>query len=266
MCILFFRCAKITVSLILTSGRSIKKFDIDWGLFGIVEFIISEQREIGKRYKTALDIGSGAGVHTQILRAVGLEVFQLDKYSDKAEYKVDFIEHNLDRKFDIVFCSHVIEHQRNVGSFLDKIFDVMSDDGLLILSAPKHAAETLIGGHLNCFFTSYFIQHLIHAGFDLKNGKFLSCGGIENAAIVSKSDNYELNERNEDGYTWTDRHQKRSFIDLRNCTISNTDNFFNNCRVFATDDGKNIRLINQKDFIPYGLEINSKRHKVDLKL
>ena len=65
-----------------------KKFDIDWGLFGIVEFIISEQREIGKRYKTALDIGSGAGVHTQILRAVGLEVFQLDKYNDKAEYKL----------------------------------------------------------------------------------------------------------------------------------------------------------------------------------
>ena len=82
-----------------------KKFDIDWGLFGIVEFIISEQKEIGKRYKTALDIGSGAGIHTSIPRAVGLEVFQLDKYSDVAEYKVDFIEHNFDRKFDIYSCA-----------------------------------------------------------------------------------------------------------------------------------------------------------------
>ena len=243
-----------------------KKFDIDWGLFGLVEFIISEQKDIGKHYKTALDLGSGAGIHTQILKAVGLEVFQLDKYSEVAEYKVDFIDHNFDRKFDIVFCSHVIEHQRNVGSFLDKIFDVMSDDGKLIISAPKHNAEVLIEGHLNCFFTSYFIQHLIHAGFDLKNGKFLSCAGVENAAIVSKANNYDLNERSEAGYVWTDKHQKRSFIDLKNCKIPNTDTMFHNCSVFTTDDGKNIRVKNQKDFSPYDLEINSKRHKVNLKL
>ena len=85
----------------------------------------------------------------------------------------------------------MIEHQRNVGLFLDKIFDILSDDGLSLMSAPKHLAERLIEGHLNCFFTTYFVQHLVHAGFDLKLGKYLSCGGIENAAIVSKAENFD---------------------------------------------------------------------------
>lgn len=43
------------------------KFDIDWSLFGIVKFIMSEQK--GKRYKTALNVSSGVGIHTQILIA-----------------------------------------------------------------------------------------------------------------------------------------------------------------------------------------------------
>ncbi len=132
-------------------------------------------------------------------------------YSNDSEYKVDFIKHNFKQKFDIIFCSHVIEHQRNVGTFLDKIYDIMSDDGLLIITAPKHPADRLVEGHLNCFVTSYFVQHLIHAGFDIKAGKYLSAGGIENTAIVSKSQDFDLSERNENGYIWTDKHHKELF-------------------------------------------------------
>ena len=91
-----------------------RSFDIDWGIFGLVEFIVSDGEKIGNIYKTALDIGSGQGKQTEVLRAAGLEVFQLDKYSDTAEYKVDLIEHDFGKQFDVIFCSHVIEHQRNV--------------------------------------------------------------------------------------------------------------------------------------------------------
>ena len=213
-----------------------KTFDIDWGFFSLVEFIVSSSNQIGSRYKTALDIGSGDGVHTEILRSAGLEVFQLDKYSDTAEYKVDFVSHNFNHKFDIIFCSHVIEHQRNVGHFLDKIFDVMSDDGLLLISAPKHRAEVLINGHLNCFYSTYFMQQLIHAGFDLKNGKYLSCMGIENAAIVSKAKNFELSEREESGYIWTEKHQERSCIELVNQELHNIIAWFHNCTVLYPSD------------------------------
>ena len=168
-------------SALQSSSVQRKEYAFDWGAFALIEFLGSCQRLIGEKYKTALDIGAGMGVQTEIMRHAGLEVFQLDKYSESADFQVDFIEHEFKQKFDIIYCSHVIEHQRNVGAFLDKIFDILEDDGLLLMSAPTHPAERLIEGHLNCFFTTYFIQHLIHAGFDCKNGKFLSCGGIENA-------------------------------------------------------------------------------------
>ena len=238
-----------------------KRFDIDWGIFSLVEFIVSSSDQIGSRYKTAIDIGSGAGIQTEILRAAGLEVFQLDKYSDKAEYKVDFISHNFDQKFDIVYCSHVIEHQRNVGNFLDKIFDVMSDDGLLLISAPKHPAEDLINGHLNCFYSSYFIQQLIHAGFDLKNGKYLSCAHIENAAIVSKARNFELSEREEAGHIWTEKHQERSYIELVNQEIQTNVASFQNCTAFYPADTQlQFDIHFPEDYKSKAINVGSKRH------
>ena len=62
-------------------------YDIDWGAFSLIEFFGSKGNQIGSTFKTALDIGSGDGVHTSIMRDFGLEVFQVDKYSAKAEYK-----------------------------------------------------------------------------------------------------------------------------------------------------------------------------------
>ena len=194
-----------------------KEYTFDWGGFALIEFLGSCQSLIGDKYKRALDVGSGLGVQTEIMRHAGLEVFQVDKYSENADFQVDFINHEFNQKFDIIYCSHVIEHQRNVGTFLDKIFDILQDDGLLLISAPKHPAERLVEGHLNCFYTTYFIQHLIHAGFDCRNGKFLSCGGIENAAIVPKANNFCISERKED-VQWTAKHQERSFLPLENCS------------------------------------------------
>ena len=236
-----------------------KSFAIDWGIFALVEFLVSCSDEIGIRYKTAIDIGSGEAKHSEILRAAGLEVFQLDKYSDSADYKGDFIKYDFDRKFDVVFCSHVIEHQRNVGNFLDKIFDVMSGSGLLIISAPKHQAEILIEGHLNCFFTTYFVQHLIHAGFDVKNGKYLSCGAIENAAIVPKAKNFDFREREEVGYRWTEKHQERSFIELKPQEVENNLRFFHNCHVVSSPEEGTIQFLFPDNYKKYGIHIDAKR-------
>lgn len=234
-------------------------FQIDWGVFSLVEFIVGHSDDIGERFRSCIDIGSGAGGQSDILRKAGLDVFQLDKYSDRAEYKVDFIGHDFDRQFDVVFCSHVIEHQRNVGRFLDKIHDVMADDGLLVISAPKHTAETMVEGHLNCFFTTYFVQQLVHAGFDLQRGKYLSCGGIENAAIVPKAANFDLAERLEDGYLWTEKHQSRSFITLQNQTINNVAAFFHNCVSIGSPDGKSINFTIPATYRKKGIRIDARR-------
>jgi SAM-dependent methyltransferase len=229
--------------------NDIKEYSITWGGLALIEFLVSERNSIGTKFKTCLDIGSGEGVHTSILRHAGLEVFQVDKYSTTSEYKVDFIEHKFDRKFDVVFCSHVIEHQRNVGLFLDKIFDILSDDGVLIISAPKED-HNLIEGHLNSFIFPLFLQQMIHAGFDCKDGKFLST--IENSFIVSKADNFDMSERLENGYQWTEKHQNRSPIELK---TSSVDMLFHNCQHIQP----NLTLKLPKNYWSYGMIINMER-------
>ena len=226
-----------------------KEYFITWGGFALIEFLVTERNNIGTKFKTCLDIGSGEGVHTSIFRHAGLEVFQVDKYSNTAEYKVDFIEHEFDRKFDVIFCSHVIEHQRNVGDFLDRIYDVLSDDGVLIISAPKED-RNLIEGHLNSFIFPLFLQQMIHAGFDCKNGKFLST--IENSFIVSKADNFDTTERLENGYQWTEKHQNRSPIELK---TSSVDMKFHNCQHIQP----NLTLKLPKNYWSYGMIINMER-------
>ena len=229
-----------------------KEYFITWGGFALIEFLVTERNNIGTKFKTCLDIGSGEGVHTAILRHAGLEVFQVDKYSNTAEYKVDFIEHEFDRKFDVIFCSHVIEHQRNVGLFLDKIFDLLSDDGVLIISAPNHSVETLVEGHLNSFLFPLFLQHMIHAGFDCKNGKYLSL--IENSFIVSKANNFDIKERTENGYQWTYQHLDRSPIELKSGVVNMGSTLYNcKCVISAS----NIAL--PSDYQPYGMIINMNR-------
>ena len=229
-----------------------KEYFITWGGFALIEFLVTERNNIGTKFKTCLDIGSGEGVHTAILRHAGLEVFQVDKYSTTAEYKVDFIEHEFDRKFDVIFCSHVIEHQRNVGLFLDKIFDLLSDDGVLIISAPNHSVETLVEGHLNSFLFPLFLQHMIHAGFDCKNGKYLSL--IENSFIVSKANNFDIKERTENGYQWTYQHLDRSPIELKSGVVNMGSTLYN-CKCFISSS----KIALPSDYQPYGMYITMNR-------
>lgn len=243
-----------------------REYVFDWGAFALIEFLGSCQHQIGSKYKTALDIGSGQGVQTDIMRHAGLDVSQVDKYSESADFQVDFIECKFNKKFDIIYCSHVIEHQRNVGAFLDKIFDILEDDGLLLISAPKHPAERLVTGHLNCFYTTYFIQHLIHAGFDCKNGKFLSCGGIENAAIVPKADNFCLSERKEAGYLWTTKHQERSFLPLKILQFESDVCFFHNCQCIIATGPSAMNICIPEPRTQFGINIALNRWGIHVSL
>ena len=240
------------------------EFDFDWSFFVLVE-LIEELKLNPTSNPKCLDIGSGAGTHTEILRAVGCEVTQLDKYSDSAEIKEGFLEHNFRDRYDIVFCSHVIEHQRNCGLFLDKIFDVLSDDGQLVMSAPKHLATTMIEGHINSFVFPIFLQQLIYAGFDCRRGKFLSCGGVENSVIVPKAENYDLSERDHDAFTWTAKHQERSFIPLANRNFENNEVFFLNCIAWEKGPNESVQLASRNNQT-HGLTLKSSRWGVSVSL
>ena len=210
---------------------------IEWGFFALVEFLVSESKNIQNKYKNALDIGSSHGNHTKIMRHFGLKVDQIDKYEKHAEINNDFNSYNFKKKYDVIFCSHVIEHQRNIGFFLDKIFDTLTDFGVLVISGPKHPAERFVEGHIQSTIMPIFLQNLIFAGFDCKNAKILSMAGIENSFIVKKSKTFNLKERSKSNYKWTKKHQDRSFLELKEKNLIKNDCLFvKNCKIWKLEN------------------------------
>jgi SAM-dependent methyltransferase len=90
-------------------------------------------------------------------------------------------------KFNVVWACHVLEHQRNVGVFLDNIHRIMSDDGTLFISVPplKH---NIVGGHVSLWNMGLLMYNLCLSKFDVKNGKFKK-NGYNLFGIVHKSKN-----------------------------------------------------------------------------
>lgn len=72
-------------------------------------------------FSTVLDVGCGSGVHSDIFLKAGKKVTAVDRYSsffegakdnpDFSGIKADFMSYDFGgRKFDCVWCSHVLEH------------------------------------------------------------------------------------------------------------------------------------------------------------
>jgi SAM-dependent methyltransferase len=141
-------------------------FQLDWSLLGIFS-LLSDYT-----FETVLDIGSGAGEHARFFRHFGKKVYTVDITKD-SDYVGDFMDVKFDRKFDVVFCSHVLEHQRNVGLFLEKIYDVTADDGIVMIGVPAHPRERLVPGHLTNWNAGLLCYNMIFSGFDCSEAKFV---------------------------------------------------------------------------------------------
>ena len=152
-------------------------FTLDWGVYAILQLLQDYQ------FNDSLDIGSGAGEHKRFLEFFGKKVFSVDILKN-ADYVGDFMEIEFDRQFDTIWCSHVLEHQRNIGFFLDKIYDTLKNDGILAITVPIHPRERLISGHLSSWSIPLLCYNLIMAGFDCKEARIIET--FELSIIVQK--------------------------------------------------------------------------------
>lgn len=157
-----------TAAIAEAPKREVLKFEMFWGLHALLQLINKHDSE----FKTVLDIGAGAGEHSRFLQLYDKETFSVDLHKS-ADYVGDFMTCNIDRKFDVVWCSHVLEHQRNIGAFLEKIYAVLEDDGLLAISVPVHPRERLISGHITSWNAGLLIYNLVLAGFDCREASFI---------------------------------------------------------------------------------------------
>ena len=152
-------------------------FHLDFGLHTMFRLLESYD------FETVLDIGSGEGEHSRFLRHFGKQVFSVDMEAG-ADYVGDFTQLVLDRQFDVVWCSHVLEHQRNVGLFLDKVSAALKDDGILAITLPVHPRARLIAGHITTWNAGLLCYNLILAGFDCSKAQILQT--VELSLVMRK--------------------------------------------------------------------------------
>jgi 2-polyprenyl-3-methyl-5-hydroxy-6-metoxy-1,4-benzoquinol methylase len=97
-----------------------------------------------------LDVGCGAGINSQAIRAKGHRVTGVDISAAAVEKyralgfpgRVMDLEEGLafaDGAFDLVFCSEVIEHLRFPETLVHEVFRVLRPGGRLVLSTPNSA-------------------------------------------------------------------------------------------------------------------------------
>ena len=83
-------------------------------------------------FQTILDVGSGDGRHSRYFMERGKDVTAVDlgrsiNYATGTACEGDYLEIDFGQQFDAIWCCHVLEHQRNPGLFLDKLFAVSTN-------------------------------------------------------------------------------------------------------------------------------------------
>jgi SAM-dependent methyltransferase len=150
-------------------------------------------------FQTVLDIGCGIGQHTKAFKEAGYDVTPIDHVSQFHGVHVMEYGNNkslLDKNtaslelglgneyFDLIWCSHCLEHQRNVGAFLDCIYWDLKLGGWLAVTVPPMKNE-IVGGHVSLWNAGLLLYNLILAGFDCSQAK-VKTYGYNCSVIVQK--------------------------------------------------------------------------------
>tara|TARA_B100000780_G_scaffold266419_1_gene222608 strand:+ start:168 stop:911 length:744 start_codon:yes stop_codon:yes gene_type:complete len=139
-------------------------------------------------FTSVLDIGSGEGLHAKLLADNGKKVTKID-YGDSIYFKkedmhetkftdaiiADFNDYEFDCLYDVIWCSHVLEHQPNPNIFLKKIYKLLDESGVLAITVPP-SRNTMSGGHLSNWNAGLLLYNLVLAGFDCADASILKYG------------------------------------------------------------------------------------------
>ena len=152
--------AATPVVFTVDNGRSVVRQEVLYSSLTLLKMLKHFE------FETVLDIGSHAGNVARVFAHLGKKVTTCEiSPGYEADYKGDYLEVQFPSQFDAIWCSQTLEHQRNVGLFLTKIFDDLREGGVLALTVPYEVSSTLSFGHCNHFTPLLLIYQLVMAGF-----------------------------------------------------------------------------------------------------
>ncbi|QRM55162.1 class I SAM-dependent methyltransferase [Sinorhizobium sp. BG8] len=85
----------------------------------------------------------------------------------------DFMTFKSTEKYDLVWCSHVLEHQVNPNLFLKKCLSHLNDNGWLAVTVPplKHP---IVGGHVTLWNAGILLYQFVLAGNDCSSALIMN--------------------------------------------------------------------------------------------
>ena len=144
------------------------------------QYAVTEVLKLNKG--SLLDVGSGAGLHAQIFQANDFSVECVDYgtsvYAQKkiengiVVHQIDFLEFTPTKKYDVVWASHVLEHQKNVGLFIEKLLACTADDGTVVITVPDQH-RLMLGGHLTHWSPGLLLYNCVLAKNDMRESKII---------------------------------------------------------------------------------------------
>lgn len=150
-------------------------------------------------FDSVLDIGSGAGLHSDVFEENGKTVTSVDfgvsvyyqrKTSSREIIKADYYQYDFPKPFDLVWASHVLEHQPNANLFLKKIHRDLKEGGWLAITVPPLKHE-IVGGHVSLWNAGLMLYQLIFAGFNCRHAAIRKYG-YNISLIVQKKTIHQL--------------------------------------------------------------------------
>lgn len=127
------------------------------------------------KFDTVLDIGSGEGIQKRFFEDLGkrvstcdygfVDAAHCDSIKNNYDYIGNFIDVEINKKFDFVFSSHVLEHQRNVGIFLEKKIHCCEPNGYICTIVPIRK-PFITGGHCTLWNPGLLLYNFVLCGID----------------------------------------------------------------------------------------------------
>ena len=133
-------------------------------------------------FSSVLDIGSGGGQHSAHFRNLGKKVTSIN-LEPPADIICDYMDTEVG-VHDLVWASHVLEHQPNPNLFLKKCFN---DCGRYFAVTVPPLKHEIVGGHVTLWNAGLLLYNMILAGWDCKHARVLTYG-YNISVIVEKKE------------------------------------------------------------------------------